>query len=66
MEKYKIDRINELGRTMRTRALTVEEAEEQKKLRDEYMAEVRLALRGEGYLAYADKKTDKNKGDGKQ
>ena len=46
MEKIKIDRINELGRLSRERELTVEEKEEQKKLREEYLAEVRKALRG--------------------
>ena len=46
MEKKKIDRINELGRLMRERELTPEEKEEQKKLREEYLAEVRLALHG--------------------
>ena len=46
MEKIKVDRINELGRLSRERELTVEEKEEQKKLREEYLAEVRKALRG--------------------
>ena len=46
MEKNKIDRINELGRISKERELTEEERAEQKQLRDEYMAEVRKALRG--------------------
>ena len=46
MEKIKIDRINELGRLSRERELTVEEKDEQKKLREEYLAEVLKALRG--------------------
>lgn len=46
MEKEKIDRINELGRLMRVRELTEEEKAEQKLLREEYMKEVRAALRG--------------------
>ena len=47
MEKHKIDRINELGRLMKARELTEEEKAEQKALREEYMKEVRAALRGE-------------------
>ncbi len=47
MEKTKVDRINELGRLAKTRALTEEEREEQAALRAEYLAEVRAALRGE-------------------
>ena len=43
MEKVKIDRINELGRLSRERELTEEEKAEQKKLREEYIAEVRRA-----------------------
>lgn len=45
MEKAKIDRINELGRLMKTRELTEEEKAEQAALRAEYMAEVRAQLR---------------------
>ena len=45
MEKAKIDKINELGRLSKTRPLTPEEAEEQKKLREEYIAEFRRGLR---------------------
>ena len=47
MEKSKIDRINELGRIMKERELTEAEKHEQKLLREEYMTEVRRALRGE-------------------
>ena len=47
MEKEKIDRINELGRLSRERALTDTEREEQAALRAEYIAEVRRALHGE-------------------
>lgn len=46
MEKDKVDRINELGRLSKTRELTPEEKEEQRILREAYLAEVRLALRG--------------------
>ena len=46
MEQSKIDRINELGRKAKTGALTPEEAEEQKALRAEYIAEFRRSLRG--------------------
>lgn len=48
MEKHKIDRINELGRAMRARELTEEEREEQRALREEYLSEVRAALRTGG------------------
>ena len=44
MEKAKIDRINELGRLMKTRELTQEEKAEQAALRAEYIAEVRSQL----------------------
>lgn len=44
MEKTKIDRINELGRISRERALTEAELAEQRALREEYLAEVRAAL----------------------
>ena len=46
MEKEKIDRINELGRLSKERSLTEEEKAEQKKLREEYLSEVRRALKG--------------------
>lgn len=45
MEKAKIDRINELGRISKERELTSDEREEQKALREEYIQEVRSALR---------------------
>ncbi len=48
MDKKKIDRINELGRISKTRALTEAEREEQKALREEYLAYVRSTLRGGG------------------
>ena len=47
MEKEKIDRINELGRLMKERALSDEELAEQRSLREEYMAEFRRKLHGE-------------------
>ena len=46
MEKQKIDRINELGRLSKNRELTAEEKAEQKALREEYLKEVRAALKG--------------------
>ena len=46
MEKKKIDRINELGRLSKERELTEAEKNEQKGLRDEYLKEVRAALKG--------------------
>ena len=45
MEKIKIDRINELGRIAKTRELTEEEKQEQKALREEYIAGFRKNLR---------------------
>ena len=48
MEKSKIDRINELGRIARERALTSEEEEERRLLREEYIKEFRRVLRGDG------------------
>ena len=47
MDKAKIDRINELGRLMKQRELTQEEAAEQKELREEYIRYVRAQLRPE-------------------
>ena len=44
MEQKKIDRINELARVSKVRELTSEEKEEQKRLRDEYRAAIRLSL----------------------
>ena len=46
LEKAKVDRINELARLSKTRALTEEELSEQKLLREEYLNEVRAALKG--------------------
>lgn len=46
MDKIKVDRINELGRLSKKRELTEEEKAEQKALREEYLAEVRAALKG--------------------
>ncbi len=47
MEQTKIDRINELARLSKTRELTLEEKEEQKKLRTEYINLVHNNLRGQ-------------------
>lgn len=47
MEKEKVERINELGRLMKTRPLTEEEKAEQAALRAEYLAWFRAAIRGE-------------------
>ncbi len=44
--KELVDRINELAAISKTRALTDEEAKEQKKLREEYLTWFRAALRG--------------------
>ena len=46
VEKQKIDRINELGRLSKERELTEDERLEQKALREEYLKEVRAALKG--------------------
>ena len=46
MEKIKIDRINELARLSKTRELTEDEREEQKRLRAEYLEEFRRGLKG--------------------
>ena len=46
MEKSKVDRINELARLSKARDLTEGEKEEQKALREEYLKEVRAALKG--------------------
>ena len=48
MEKIKVDRINELGRISKERALTESELAEQKALREEYLEEVRALLKGKG------------------
>ena len=46
MEKSKVDRINELARIAKTRELDGNEKNEQRALREEYLAEVRASLRG--------------------
>ena len=46
MDKTKIDRINELGRISKERELTEAEKEEQKALREEYIAYFKSQLRG--------------------
>ena len=45
MKQEQIERINELARKSKTPGLTPEETEEQKKLRAEYIASVRMNLR---------------------
>ena len=45
MKQEQIERINELARKSKTTGLTPEEKEEQKKLRAEYIASVRINLR---------------------
>ena len=45
MEKEKIDRINELARLSKERALTEDELREQKALREEYIKFFRASLR---------------------
>ena len=47
MEKSKIDRINELGRSAKERPLTEEETLERTRLREEYIKYFRSAIRGE-------------------
>ncbi len=46
LEKAKVDRINELGRIAKVRPLTEAETEERAVLREEYLKEVRAALKG--------------------
>lgn len=46
MDKVKVNRINELARISKERPLTDEERTEQKNLREEYLSEVKKALRG--------------------
>lgn len=48
MEKIKVERINELARLSKVRPLTDAEKNEQKALREEYLSEVRRALRTGG------------------
>ena len=45
MEKHQIDRINELARKKKAVGLTLEEAEEQARLRKQYIQEFREGLR---------------------
>ena len=45
MEKVKVDRINELGRIAKERPLTEAETAERALLREEYLKEVRAALK---------------------
>ena len=45
MEQAKIDRINELARKQKTTGLTPAEKEEQQKLRQEFIATIRMNLR---------------------
>lgn len=47
MEKQKIDRINVLARKSKAEGLTPEEQAEQKRLRDEYIAEYRANLKAQ-------------------
>ena len=51
MEKYmhqkRLDRINELARKQKSERLTEAEKAEQKKLREEYLADFRKTLRGQ-------------------
>lgn len=47
MDQKAIDRINELARKAKTVGLTPEEKEEQKKLRTEYIAVIRMNLRAQ-------------------
>lgn len=44
MERYKIDRINELAHKAKTTGLTAEEAEERKLLRQEYIEAMKCSL----------------------
>ena len=45
MEKAKLDRINELAHKSKAEGLTDAEKEEQKKLRQEFLAEIRADVR---------------------
>ena len=44
MEKYKLDRINELAKKSKTEELTAEEKAEQAALRQEYILEIRASF----------------------
>lgn len=57
MEQKKIDRINELARKKKNGTLTTEEQAEQRKLREEYILEFRIGMRGildNTYIEYPD------------
>ena len=45
MEKYKLDRINELAHKSKAEGLTAEEKEEQRVLRQEFIAEIRADVK---------------------
>lgn len=45
LSKDKIDRINELSKKSKTAGLSIEEAKEQTKLRQEYLASFRSSMR---------------------
>ena len=45
MEKYKIDRINELARKSKKESLTPEELSEQALLREEFLSEIRADVK---------------------
>lgn len=47
MDQKTIDRINELARKSKSQGLTAEEKEEQKKLRAEYIAVIRMNMRAQ-------------------
>ena len=47
MKQKRLDRINELARKQKTVGLTDAEKAEQKKLREEYLADFRKTLRGQ-------------------
>ncbi|MDY4669778.1 MAG: DUF896 domain-containing protein [Oliverpabstia sp.] len=47
MNQTSIDRINELARKSKTVGLSAEEKEEQRKLRNEYIANIRMNLRAQ-------------------
>ena len=47
MDQKTIDRINELARKAKTTGLTEQEKEEQRKLRAEYIAVIRMNLRAQ-------------------
>lgn len=45
MEKHKLDRINQLARKSKTYGLTSEEKEEQRILRQDFLAEIRADIK---------------------